>query len=721
MMRTIGRSGAVLALAASAYGQQGQAPAGSKPTSKRPATIDDLVSEVSNPTEIAVSPDSAWVAVPIARSATPGERYRDGYTLDQTDIWIFSSDGRVRRNLTLGKTDGSGWWEPVWSPDGKRLAMLSTRGSDGSTRLYVWDRVHDRIALATDRAVSPKLAIQLPRYQRGEYCDWLRASFAQYAWVSDTTVVFLALPRGTVAEWHTLTELPRTAERAWALAERGTAPTASVLDAGPGVPPESFAPLELTQVDVTTRLNATLAPVPMGDYRAVSAFGSSYPAAGTISPDGHSLALMVVAPMAEWPVSWQTKGCCYIPGFRLGLIGLNSGQPIRWVTLDSTGFFGTDHEVGGLATNMINCGPPRARWASDGGSVLVHVSRAAASEDHWYRVAASGLTSLALTDAPPRTAADTAHPPPLMLAVQRGHGFSDRYDLVLHGRDTVMTLNASGSVIDPGRKIVIPYRGADGDSLIAVLQLPVGYVAGQRYPMITTVYHGDVQHAGDTVPSMDDALWAAHGYLVLYPSMPARGGGHGVSDALVDLTKGVFPAIDRAVELGYADAHRLGVRGGSFGGFTTYALIAYSDRFKAAIAECGPTDFVSYYGTFTAPFRYRDGLGYHGDGATPDQAQLDGPPWAELERYIRNSPLTYADRIHTPVMIVHGDLDEGVPIQQSEEMFTALRQLGQRVQFVRYWGEGHWLVSPANIRDRWEREIKWFDTYLKLQTQSTDR
>ena len=100
-------------------------------------------------------------------------------------------------------------------------------------------------------------------------------------------------------------------------------------------------------------------------------------------------------------------------------------------------------------------------------------------------------------------------------------------------------------------------------------------------------------------------------------------------------------------------------------------------------------------------------------GYTPHQAQLAGPPWADLERFIKNSPLTYVDRIHTPVMIIHGDLDSAVPIQQSEEMYTALSQLGRRVEFVRYWGEGHGNISPANIRDQWEREIKWFDTFLK--------
>jgi dipeptidyl aminopeptidase/acylaminoacyl peptidase len=210
---------------------------------------------------------------------------------------------------------------------------------------------------------------------------------------------------------------------------------------------------------------------------------------------------------------------------------------------------------------------------------------------------------------------------------------------------------------------------------------------------------------------MDDALWAAHGYLVLYPSMPASGDGREPGDVFVDLPKGVFPAIDRAIALGYADPDRLGVMGHSFGGYSTYGLVAISNRFKVAIAEAGPTNFVSEYGTFYAGWRYRDSLSVP-PASLPGQVRLGGPPYEQWARYFKNSALTYVDRIHTPIMIVQGDLDV-VPIQQGEEMFTALHALGRRVQFLRYWGEGHWLSSPANIRDKWQREIAWFDSFLK--------
>ena len=87
-------------------------------------------------------------------------------------------------------------------------------------------------------------------------------------------------------------------------------------------------------------------------------------------------------------------------------------------------------------------------------------------------------------------------------------------------------------------------------------------------------------------------------------------------------------------------------------------------------------------------------------------------PRKDSERYLRNSPLSYADRIETPLLIMQGDMDS-VAMQQGEQMFTALYRQNKRASFVRYWGEGHVLEGPANIRDMWQRIYKWFDQFLR--------
>jgi len=187
---------------------------------------------------------------------------------------------------------------------------------------------------------------------------------------------------------------------------------------------------------------------------------------------------------------------------------------------------------------------------------------------------------------------------------------------------------------------------------------------------------------------------------------------HGVAgDPMLDLPKGVLPAVERAIELGVADPELVFLFGHSFGGFGVYGLLALTRRFRAAVALAGTADLVSAYGTFDPRDRYEDDLAlelFQLALLEVGQGRLGAAPWRDAERYLRNSPLLYADRIETPLLIIQGDLDY-VPIQQGEELFTALYRQGKRARFVRYWGEGHLLNSPANIRDMWERIFAWLD------------
>jgi dipeptidyl aminopeptidase/acylaminoacyl peptidase len=206
-------------------------------------------------------------------------------------------------------------------------------------------------------------------------------------------------------------------------------------------------------------------------------------------------------------------------------------------------------------------------------------------------------------------------------------------------------------------------------------------------------------------------LLSAHGYVVFMPSMPLPKYGE-LSDPYLELSKGVLPGLAKLVNIGVGDPERLGVMGQSTGGFSTFGLITQIDLFKAAVALAGFSDLVSFYGTFDARLRYQ---------RTADEDPfrvwdletrgLGGPPWNDMQRYIRNSPISYVDRVHTPVLIIHGDLDP-VPIEQDEEFFSALHRQNKRAVFVRYWGEDHVLTSPANVRDMWTRIYKWLDSLL---------
>ncbi len=286
---------------------------------------------------------------------------------------------------------------------------------------------------------------------------------------------------------------------------------------------------------------------------------------------------------------------------------------------------------------------------------------------------------------------------------------------------SVLETNTWLSEIAEGEVRRIDYRGLDGNDLKGWLVLPVDYEPGTRCPLVTEVYPGRLRqgHATEEDPlaaghhAHSVQLLPARGYAVLLPSMPLKPYGE-PSDPYFELTKGVLPAVDKVIELGIADPDRLGVMGQSYGGYGTYGLITQTHRFKAAVALAGFADLASLYGQFDARFRYGE---YPHESlfrmalAESGQTRMGGPPWKDAARYLRNSPLSYAERAETPVLIIQGDMDY-VPLQQGEQFFGALYRQGRRARFVRYWGEGHVFQSPANIRDMWERIYAWFDEFL---------
>jgi dipeptidyl aminopeptidase/acylaminoacyl peptidase len=269
----------------------------------------------------------------------------------------------------------------------------------------------------------------------------------------------------------------------------------------------------------------------------------------------------------------------------------------------------------------------------------------------------------------------------------------------------------------------IKYTSLNGEALTAWVVLPVSYQQGRRYPLITLPYAGWVADgnppSATTYPygtiandsPLNLQIAAARGYAILVPSMPLSPAGS-ADDAMLRLPDGVMPAVQRAIDLGIADPERLFLLGHSFGGFSVYGLVTETNRFKAAVSMAGISDFVSLYGTFNASDRYGDPLEnlFALSHAESGQFRLGNPPWKDLQRYVRNSPIFSVQRVETPLMIVQGDLDYE-PIQQGEEFFMSLYRQRKRAEFVRYWGEGHILESPANIRDMWNRVFAWFDNF----------
>lgn len=264
---------------------------------------------------------------------------------------------------------------------------------------------------------------------------------------------------------------------------------------------------------------------------------------------------------------------------------------------------------------------------------------------------------------------------------------------------------------------IIEYTGIQGDKLKGWVRLPLGYESGKKYPLIIYVYPGLMKGVKEQT-KLDSQFEAAAGYVVLQPSMPfadyALVGQSGKRDVYLDFGNGVYPAVDKLVEMGIVDPDRVFVQGASAGGHAVMGLVTQTNRFKAAIAVNGISNIISLDGTFSCAGRYTERLEAMNIGWGSMNSQQRPPkytPWSDLAMFIRNSPITYAERVKTPVLLVHGDLDCNVPMTQSEEFFSALHRLGKRATFVRYWGEGHGIASPANQRDYIQRVFAWWDEF----------
>jgi dipeptidyl aminopeptidase/acylaminoacyl peptidase len=292
-------------------------------------------------------------------------------------------------------------------------------------------------------------------------------------------------------------------------------------------------------------------------------------------------------------------------------------------------------------------------------------------------------------------------------------------------RRDLLSLNAHLAAVDWGRTMLIDYAGEDGQPLKAALILPPDYREGQRYPTIAWVYPGYRVRGLDGYfldPYMAGfynlRLYAARGYVVLIPSIPLARGEQG-ADFLPDLARGVLPAVDRLVALGIADPARLGLLGQSFGGYGVYGLVTQTNRFRAAVALAGITDFTGFYTQFAATARGYPGIehekSFNWALLEAGQLRLGMPPYRDYSRYWRNSPLAFVDRVETPLLLIHGEQDERAPMSQAESFFYGLYRQGKTARLLRYWGENHGLSqSPANVRDIFEETVRWFDRYLAV-------
>ena len=256
------------------------------------------------------------------------------------------------------------------------------------------------------------------------------------------------------------------------------------------------------------------------------------------------------------------------------------------------------------------------------------------------------------------------------------------------------------------RQEVVSWKSADGMEIEGVLHYPLDYVEGQKYPLVAQIHGGPKGRAVDTLRNYyQSPVWSAEGYFVLQPNFR---GSEGYSHAFAianrrDLGGGDFQdimaGVDWCIEQGFADPERLGIMGGSYGGYMTNWAIGHSDRFRAA---------VSMFGIFHLQTDYSNS-----ELSRWDNDYTGAYYWEDPEIYRKMSPGSYVENIKTPTLILHGEDDPNTFISNSKEMYQALRHRGVVTQFVRYPREGHGLDEPNHKLDEVRRCLAWMDRYLK--------
>lgn len=272
----------------------------------------------------------------------------------------------------------------------------------------------------------------------------------------------------------------------------------------------------------------------------------------------------------------------------------------------------------------------------------------------------------------------------------------------------VSKLNPFQSNYAWGRSALIEYKNAAGTRLQGALFYPPNYEQGKKYPMIVYMYEklSDGLHQY-RAPSERDyynpGAITQHGYVLLMPDIvfKPREPGLSVADC-------VGAAVKKVIEMGVADASKIGIVGHSWGGFDTAYLATRTKLFAAGVAGAPITDLVSNYGNH----HWTQGIA-ETDHIETGQQRMEVPIYEDLDAYVRNSALFNAHNMTTPLLIEVGDADGTVFYHQGVELYNVARRAGKNVVLIVYSGEDHGLRKKPNQIDYQKRIFAWFGHYLK--------
>lgn len=293
----------------------------------------------------------------------------------------------------------------------------------------------------------------------------------------------------------------------------------------------------------------------------------------------------------------------------------------------------------------------------------------------------------------------------------------ERYDLFgdlwtagedFRGPKRLTDLNAQLRDFDLGEAGLVEWTSEDGIPLQGVLIKPANYDPDRRYPVLLYYYRfmSDRLHRFNE-PVINHRpsfyMYAADGYAIFLPDIRFEVGQPGASAA-----RCLLPGVQKIVDLGVADPDAIALHGHSWSGYQTAQVITMTDRFACAVAGAPVSNMTSAYGGI----RYGTGLSRQFQYEM-SQSRIGASLWERRDLYIENSPVFFADRIETPLLIEFGDEDEAVPWTQGIELYLAMRRLDKPCVMLQYHGEPHHLKKYPNKVDYSLRMKAFIDHYCK--------
>ena len=627
-----------------------------------------------------ISPDGSRIAYVVWRVDEDENRYPSA-------IWVRETDGSATK-LTEGvKSDR----EPRWSPDGRQIAFISNRGEDddAKSQLFVIDSTGGEPIQLTD----------------------LKDDVAQIAWSPDGTRIAFssrepddaydedddkrrAPRRFTRLQYH-LDDVGWTADRPshiFTVSSDGSGSPTSITkgdfeDAQPSWSPDgrwiAFASARHEDWDIDA----------LGDIYIVDAEG------------GEPTCITHTDGVSQAP-SWSADGDRIAYRFIPGILDLPYHGQIAVIDVET--------RASKILTTSLdrNCAPfPDLRepfW--DGEDVVFAIEDS--GNTHVYRVGADGISSPSLLVEGDLNV--TGFDVGSGRCVHTATGLTNLPELY-EGSDRLtsetQSFRTNVASIEAERFAV---TSADGSPVDAWVMKPADYEDGKSYPVLLNIHGGPFTQYGNRF--FDEfQVYARAGYVVLF-SNPRGSSGYSEAEGRAIRGPGaagpgwgsvdfedLMAVVDAALErFDFCDPERLGVLGGSYGGYMTSWILGHSDRFKAGCSERAVNNWHSMHGSSDLGWVFK---GYFGAFAYEDP-----------ETYLKVSPITYAQDITTPLLILHSESDLRCPIEQAEQLFTTLRLLKRDVEFVRFPAEGHELSrsgSPRHRVQRFEVILDWFERKLK--------